>query len=238
MAHACSQHTHARSRRRKLQPAAHADVTRAGWDRRSSKHMCWPTQSCASSTQVLPAACAATSPACHPAFPLPAPHSQVVVGDEAGTVGVGCASAGEASVWPAWLGRDARMRHAARPLQPAPAHAAMHGCPSAFSARRAGLPALIHPHPPPPPTLISHRARLPFCPPRAAPPQVIQAVRKAVEDAKRNLVSVPLNKNASFPHRIDGYFGAAKVRAPAPAPHPHSARTRLHPHPPPCVPAA
>lgn len=43
-------------------------------------------------------------------------------------------------------------------------------------------------------------------------PQVIQAVRKAVADAKRNLVTVPLNKNASFPHRIDGHFGAAKVR--------------------------
>ena len=42
--------------------------------------------------------------------------------------------------------------------------------------------------------------------------EVIGAVRKAVVDAKRNLVSVPLNKNASFPHRIDGIFGAAKVR--------------------------
>lgn len=30
-------------------------------------------------------------------------------------------------------------------------------------------------------------------------------------DAKRNLVTVPLNKNNSFPHRIDGIFGAAKV---------------------------
>lgn len=65
----------------------------------------------------------------------PNPPFQVVVGDEAGTVGVGCASAGE----------------------------------------------------------------------------VIQAVRKAVVDAKRNLVTVPLNKNSSFPHRVDGIFGAGKV---------------------------
>ncbi|KAL4448487.1 hypothetical protein ABPG75_005706 [Micractinium tetrahymenae] len=41
--------------------------------------------------------------------------------------------------------------------------------------------------------------------------EVIQAVKKAVADAKRNLVTVPLNKNSSFPHRIDGHFGAAKV---------------------------
>ena len=36
-------------------------------------------------------------------------------------------------------------------------------------------------------------------------------MKKAVADAKRNLVTVPLNKNNSFPHRIDGIFGAAKV---------------------------
>lgn len=41
--------------------------------------------------------------------------------------------------------------------------------------------------------------------------EVVQAVRKAVVDAKRNLVSVPLNKNNSFPHKVDGIFGAAKV---------------------------
>jgi len=41
--------------------------------------------------------------------------------------------------------------------------------------------------------------------------EVIQAVRKAVVDAKRNLVTVPLNKNSSFPHRVDGIFGAGKV---------------------------
>ena len=45
----------------------------------------------------------------------------------------------------------------------------------------------------------------------AAAGEVVQAVKKAVVDAKRNLVSVPLNKNSSFPHRIDGIFGAAKV---------------------------
>lgn len=41
--------------------------------------------------------------------------------------------------------------------------------------------------------------------------EVVQAVRKAVVNAKRNLVTVPLNKNKSFPHRFDGRFGAAKV---------------------------
>lgn len=41
--------------------------------------------------------------------------------------------------------------------------------------------------------------------------EVLQAVRKAAADAKRNLVSIPLTKNASFPHRFDGIFGSAKV---------------------------
>ena len=41
--------------------------------------------------------------------------------------------------------------------------------------------------------------------------EVAQAVKKAVVDAKRNLVSVPLNRNKSFPHKFDGIFGAAKV---------------------------
>lgn len=45
----------------------------------------------------------------------------------------------------------------------------------------------------------------------ASAKEVVQAVKKAVTDAKRNLVSVPLNKNASFPHRFDGIFGAAHV---------------------------
>lgn len=50
----------------------------------------------------------------------------------------------------------------------------------------------------------------------ASAKEVVQAVKKAVVDAKRNLISVPLNKNASFPHRFDGYFGAAKVRSLSP----------------------
>lgn len=41
--------------------------------------------------------------------------------------------------------------------------------------------------------------------------EVVMAVKKAVVNAKRNLVTVPLNKNNSFPHRIDGIFGAGKV---------------------------
>lgn len=40
---------------------------------------------------------------------------------------------------------------------------------------------------------------------------VQQAVKKAVVNAKRNLITVPLTKNNTFPHRFDGYFGAAKV---------------------------
>jgi small subunit ribosomal protein S5 len=45
----------------------------------------------------------------------------------------------------------------------------------------------------------------------ASAKEVLQAVRKAVVDAKRNLISVPLTKSASFPHRFDGIFGGAKV---------------------------
>jgi len=44
--------------------------------------------------------------------------------------------------------------------------------------------------------------------------QVVTAVQKAVLDGKRSLVKVPLNKDNSFPHRIDGYFGASKVQMP------------------------
>ena len=43
------------------------------------------------------------------------------------------------------------------------------------------------------------------------------AVQKAVLDGKRSLVKVPLNKDNSFPHRIDGYFGASKVCDDGPA---------------------
>lgn len=45
----------------------------------------------------------------------------------------------------------------------------------------------------------------------AAAKEVVTAVQKAVLDAKRKMVTVPLTKNASFPHRIEGIAGAAKV---------------------------
>ncbi|GAB4817456.1 hypothetical protein N2152v2_004502 [Parachlorella kessleri] len=41
--------------------------------------------------------------------------------------------------------------------------------------------------------------------------EVAQAVRKAVTDAKRNLISVPLSRSNSFPHRFEAEFKAAKV---------------------------
>lgn len=41
--------------------------------------------------------------------------------------------------------------------------------------------------------------------------EVLQAVRKAATNARRNMVTIPLTKNASFPHRFDGIFGSAKV---------------------------
>lgn len=45
----------------------------------------------------------------------------------------------------------------------------------------------------------------------ASAKEVVVAVQKAVTDAKRHMVSVPLTNASSFPHRIDGIFGAAKV---------------------------
>ncbi|DBA93220.1 TPA: ribosomal protein S5 [Trebouxia sp. C0005] len=45
----------------------------------------------------------------------------------------------------------------------------------------------------------------------ASAKEVVQAVAKAVVGAKNELVRVPLTNSATFPHRIDGYFGAAKV---------------------------
>lgn len=45
----------------------------------------------------------------------------------------------------------------------------------------------------------------------AAAKEVIDAVAKAVLDAKKHFVSVPLTRSFSFPHRIDGIAGAAKV---------------------------
>lgn len=41
--------------------------------------------------------------------------------------------------------------------------------------------------------------------------EVINAVQSAGKDAKKNLVKVPITRNFSFPHRIDGEAGAAKV---------------------------
>lgn len=41
--------------------------------------------------------------------------------------------------------------------------------------------------------------------------EVVNAVQTAVKDAKKHLVKVPLTRNFSFPHRIDGIAGAAKV---------------------------
>lgn len=36
-------------------------------------------------------------------------------------------------------------------------------------------------------------------------------MQKAVVDAKRHLVNVPVTRNASIPHRIDGFSGASQV---------------------------
>lgn len=41
--------------------------------------------------------------------------------------------------------------------------------------------------------------------------EVIDAVQKAVTDAKKHFITVPLTRSSSFPHRFDGIFGAAKV---------------------------
>ena len=45
----------------------------------------------------------------------------------------------------------------------------------------------------------------------SASQQIAQAVQRAVLLAKREKVTFPLNKAYSLPHRIDGYWGAAKV---------------------------
>lgn len=48
----------------------------------------------------------------------------------------------------------------------------------------------------------------------AAAPQLLQiavAVQRAAKLAKRESVDFPLSKAFSLPHRIDGYWGAAKV---------------------------
>ncbi|XP_068659253.1 small ribosomal subunit protein uS5c [Aristolochia californica] len=41
--------------------------------------------------------------------------------------------------------------------------------------------------------------------------EVIGAVEKSARDARRNIVTVPLTKYSTFPHRADGDYGAAKV---------------------------
>ncbi len=41
--------------------------------------------------------------------------------------------------------------------------------------------------------------------------EVMQAVKKAVTDAKRHLVVVPLTKNNSLPHYWEARAGSAKV---------------------------
>jgi len=45
----------------------------------------------------------------------------------------------------------------------------------------------------------------------ASAKEVIGAVSKAVTDAKRNLVSVPLTRNQSIPHIIEGRAGSSRV---------------------------
>lgn len=45
----------------------------------------------------------------------------------------------------------------------------------------------------------------------ASAKEVIDAVAKAVLDAKKHFIAVPLTRSFSFPHRIDGIAGAAKV---------------------------
>ena len=40
--------------------------------------------------------------------------------------------------------------------------------------------------------------------------EVPEAIRKGVEDAKKNLIEVPM-KGTTIPHQIEGHFGAGKV---------------------------
>ncbi|KAK6917586.1 Ribosomal protein S5, C-terminal [Dillenia turbinata] len=41
--------------------------------------------------------------------------------------------------------------------------------------------------------------------------EVIAAVQKSATNARRNIISVPMTKYSTFPHRSDGDYGAAKV---------------------------
>nr|YP_009393773.1 ribosomal protein S5 [Caloglossa beccarii]ARW62335.1 ribosomal protein S5 [Caloglossa beccarii] len=40
---------------------------------------------------------------------------------------------------------------------------------------------------------------------------VIGAVKKGINDAKKNIISIPLTKSYSIPHPIHGFSGAAKI---------------------------
>lgn len=50
------------------------------------------------------------------------------------------------------------------------------------------------------------------------------AVEKAVRDAKRHVINVPLNRGKTFPHRIEGIAGGARVML-----RPASEGTGMHP---------
>ncbi len=41
--------------------------------------------------------------------------------------------------------------------------------------------------------------------------EVPEAIRKAVEDAKRNVVEIPMTNSKTVPHQVLGKFGAARV---------------------------
>lgn len=41
--------------------------------------------------------------------------------------------------------------------------------------------------------------------------EIPEAIRKGIQDAKKNLIEVPLDENASIPHDFLGKFGAASV---------------------------
>jgi ribosomal protein S5 len=120
----------------------------------------------------------------------------VVVGDGKGSVGVGCASAKEVLPSSHW----AALQSAACPLLPW-AHAAPHtaGC-DAFWWSWRGIGDLQQ---------CRCNDGATACALLAT--QIAQSVQRAVAVAKREKVTFPLNKAYSLPHRIDGYWGAAKV---------------------------
>jgi small subunit ribosomal protein S5 len=41
--------------------------------------------------------------------------------------------------------------------------------------------------------------------------EVPEAIRKAVEDGKKNMIEIPLIDGRTIPHKVDGIFGAGKV---------------------------